>query len=96
MTKFKSIICPEKKDHKYPKFLLFVGKNEIYAYCQAHFWIKIIFKRGNSMINFENTAVIAEPMGEHFHFDHEEMPLLALGKFNLKRKTEEKRYGKCK
>ena len=96
MAKFKSIPCPKKEDHKYPKNLLFMGKEEIYAFCKHHLWIKIEFKKGDRFINFENTSVIATAMGENFHFDHEEMPVLALGKFSMKHKTEEKRHGKYK
>ena len=92
MAKYKSILCPRKDDHKFEKFLLFVGKEELCVFCKDHLWISIAFKKGNEKINFENAAIVMEPMGEDFHFDHEPMPVLALGKFNLRRKTRAKRY----
>ena len=96
MAKYKSILCPEKADHKYDKHLLFVGSEDLFVFCKDHFWIKISFKKGGKQINFENSAVTAQPMGENFHFDHEEMPILALGQFKLKSRTEEKRHVKYK
>jgi len=96
MAEFKSIGCPKKEDHKNPKNLLFVGKDCLYAFCKEHFWIKLIFKKGKETINFDGTAVIAESIGGDFHFDHEPMPVLALGEFNLKRKVRDKRYAKSK
>ena len=96
MAKFKSIVCPKKNDHKFEKFLLFVDGDGLYVYCKDHSWIKIIFKKGNKKINFEDTAVVLEPMGENFHFEAEPMPVLALGKFHLKQKTWDKRHAKSK
>ena len=73
MATYKSIPCPQKKDHKYEKILAFVGKEELYFHCKDHFWIKVIFKKGSEKVNFEDTAVVLKPMGENFHFDHEAM-----------------------
>ena len=92
MAKFKSILCPQKEDHKLDKRLMFVGKDALYVYCKDHSWLKITFKRGKEKISFEDSGVVLEPMGEKFHFDDEPMPIIALGKFKLKRRTREKRY----
>jgi len=96
MANFKSIVCPKKGDHKFEKFLLFVDEDGLYVYCKDHSWIKIIFKKGNKKINFEDAAIVLEPMGEKFHFDHDPMPVVSVGKFHLKRKTRAKRYAKSK
>ena len=90
MAEFKSIFCPKKKDHKFDKHLLFVKDEELYVYCNQHCWIKVIFKKGGERISFKNSAVILEPMGENFHFEHEPVPVVALGKFHVKQKIKEK------
>lgn len=90
MSKYRSVPCPKHEHHKEQKILLFVGNNEVYANCGLHKWIKIIFKRGNEVINFENVAVVLESMGEGFHFEHTPIPVLALGPFELKKKLKEK------
>jgi len=96
MSKFKSILCPKTEEHKFDKNLLFVGDGGLYAFCKEHSWIKIIFKKGNKQINFENVAVVLEPMGENFVFDHEPMPVVALGDFNLRKNIKDRRDAKSK
>ena len=96
MTKFKSICCPKQSDHKYPKNLLFVRNDELYVFCKDHMWIKVVFSRGEEKFSFDNFAVTLNSNGENLQFDHEPMPVLALGAFNLRRKIKEKRNGKYK
>lgn len=92
MAEYSSIFCPKTKDHKFDKRLLFVGKGGLYVYCPRHSWIKLVFKKGNKIIDFDDAAVEMEPMGEKFHFDHEPMPVVALGKFKLKHRAEAKQH----
>ena len=96
MAKYESILCPCKKDHKHDKVLLFVGKEELYAFCKEHYWIKIILKKGNKKINFENAAVVIEPVPDGYVFENEPMPILALGNFSLRQRIREKRNAKSK
>ena len=94
MSKHKSILCPQKKDHRFEKRLLFVGKEDLYVYCRQHAWIRVIFKKGNKKINFEDTAIVVESMGADFHFDPEPTPVLALGDFKLRRYFEKRESSK--
>ena len=90
MAKYGSVYCPDRNDHRNPRLLFFVGDEEIYVECGLHKWIKVVFKRGNEVIKFTDSAVRAEAMGEGFHFDHKPLPVLALGEFKLKNKLKEK------
>lgn len=93
MAEFKSIQCPQKKDHKRDKHLLFVKGDDVYVNCNQHCWIKIIFKKAGKRINFDNIAVTLEQMGEGFHFKHTPVPVVALGAFHVKHKIREKYSG---
>ena len=82
----RAICCPNKEDHQdYDKRLLVLDERALYVHCKGHGWIKIEFMRGDRLISFDNVAVTATSMPPKHHFELDQLPVLAVGKFGKKR-----------
>lgn len=80
------IYCPKREQHARPKILILLGKSNLTINCHEHGWIDIELFRGDEIIDFSDVSVRITDVPKSTHFNLEEIPSLANGVFETKKK----------
>lgn len=86
--KRKVIYCPKKEQHAHPKIILLIDKDKLTLHCHEHEFMDIQLIKGGEIMDFSNVSAKVVDVRKGTHFDLEELPVVACGKFKTKKQRK--------